>query len=954
MKAHLRASAVAAVAVAEAVSAYGFEPDAQRVIHPVRDRIQVESLNGTWDFRFAGEETWRTCRVPGTWETQGFLRPRYQSGQADMTGCYHRVFNADPRWKGRHVILRFDGVLHEYDVRVNGQDVGGGVASYCLHQFDITDALRDGENALDVTVRNKGYSSGFNRCDDWDFAGITRDVGLFSVADEYIEDIVFRTKVDANADAEAEIRVKLASFRDFPKGGRLNAFLSDPERRHVADFTAEAKAGETVFRGRLEQPALWTAETPNLYFLTVELADASGAVVQRDEQKVGIREVRVEGKRLLVNNRPVKLRGVCLNETDPIVGRAFGSRDFRDRLALMKGAHVNYIRTAHYTFAPAFYELAAEMGFYLVNEVPLASCGRGILGDAAAVPYMRDRTVRAVRRDRNCPAVIMWSVGNEHPYYPETVGPMLDLVKEMDPTRPRTLPHPQAISESDERKREFFRIIRGRIEVLAAHYHAPNRLERLMEFTDLPIVQTEFGHAMGNGFNDFQDNVEQFMRTDQLAGGSVWLWHDQGVLHGEEDLEAYDRAAGKWPPTPYKPNLGTITPEFMGVWTDPRHFIDTHGEHGTDGVVYANGYPKESWQLVRKMYSPVTVTTNGAGGVTVRNLFDFRSLAGYRLVWNGGEAALSAPAHGEEVVAAVAREGEPFLRLRALDPSGASVYETSFRTTVPSKPPYGLAEAPELGELAKRILLKVGRKDGICSLCRLGKVQEIAAKGKDAKARKNNRLHDWRPYLLKPVVSEIRKKDDVRSTFACTWYRNDDPHAAESFTADFTAKRNRDGTWKLSYVLHAPKESLSKLQEIGFAFGSETATRVDWDGLGPWTSTPGKNMHAVPGIWSLHRDDISFDGNRSDVRWAMLSDGRTGFAVVPLGGGEVSFENVGGTAYVSYNVHVVGYGSKFGDGRGLMPIAGKKFSGTFEYRAVRPVGLAECVPDRPFFRHYGW
>ena len=169
---------VLAASVWCAAAAYGFVPDAQRVIHPVRDRIQLTSLNGTWDFRFRGEGEWRTCRVPGTWQTEGLLLPRYQSGSPDMTGCYHRVFNADPRWRGRHVILRFDGVLHEYDVRVNGKDVGGGVAAYCLHQFDITDALREGRNDLDVTVRNKGYSSGFNRCDDWDFAGIVRDVEI--------------------------------------------------------------------------------------------------------------------------------------------------------------------------------------------------------------------------------------------------------------------------------------------------------------------------------------------------------------------------------------------------------------------------------------------------------------------------------------------------------------------------------------------------------------------------------------------------------------------------------------------------------------------------------------------------------------------------------------------------------------------------------------------------------
>ena len=85
---------------------------AERIVYPVRDRLLLESLNGTWDFRFAGESDWRSCVVPGCWETQGLAWPSYSTGISAMTGCYHRVFAYNPEWKGRHVFLRFDGVMY--------------------------------------------------------------------------------------------------------------------------------------------------------------------------------------------------------------------------------------------------------------------------------------------------------------------------------------------------------------------------------------------------------------------------------------------------------------------------------------------------------------------------------------------------------------------------------------------------------------------------------------------------------------------------------------------------------------------------------------------------------------------------------------------------------------------------------------------------------------------------
>ena len=936
---------------------------AERQVYPVRDRMVLESLNGTWDFRFAGETDWRKCAVPGCWQTQGFARPSYSTDITAMTGEYRRVFAYNPAWKGRHVFIRFDGVMYGYSLSLNGRTVGEADSAYNLHQFDITEFLKAGENVLDVTVVTDNAFAGFDQCDDWSFGGIQRDVDIFTLGDAYIEDVAFRSRIDAADDADIELRVSLGAFGEFPEGARLNAFIADREWRHVADFTAEAKSGETVFRARLEQPALWTAETPVLHNLVVELAAGDGSVIQRSAECVGIREVRVDGKRILVNNRPVKLHGVCLNEIDPIVGRAFGYADFRRRMELMKRCHVNFIRTAHYPFAPVFYELAAEMGFYLADEIPIASGGRVILGEESTAPALIDRAARTVRRDKNCPAIVIWSVGNENPYTENTVGPVLDLVKKMDPTRPRLLPHPRELTQGGERLDWFLKATKGRTELFSGHYLGGEAIDRLLEkVTDRPIVQTEYGHAMGNGFDVFQPRTLQFWAHERLAGVSVWDWHDQGVRIDEEDMD-YFRTNGHWPRVKAKPRLDAMPPEYQGVWIDPRHFVDSHGSHGSDGVVYANGYPKESWQLVRKLFSPVTVSESD-GGVIVSNRFDFVSLAGWTLRWNGGEKPLSAPPRGSETVAAVPRAGDPFFKLSVVDPSGSCAYETAFRTAVAAPVPFRAVAAPDAAAFARRIMLKVGRKDGICSLSRRGIAESKITGAKQSveaweKISGNmlHRLHAWRPYLVAPEVCGMRRAADGSWAFSCKWRRGGNGEDAdEFFKADFTAACENDGTWNVRYVLYAPEKSLAWFTEVGFAFDAgEAAARVDWDGLGPWTATADKDMHSVPGVWRLHKDDICFDGNRGDVRWAFASDGLRGVAVVPDGSGRVSFENVEGRVVMSVNVHVTGYGSKSGDGVGTAPLDGARFSGGFAFCvAEAKLPLPAVVADRPFSRCYGW
>ena len=154
---------------------------------------------------------------------------------------------------------------------------------------------------------------------------------------------------------------------------------------------------------------------------------------------MGIRDIHIDGFNLKINHKPVLLRGVCLNEIDPKLGRALTYKERRQQLEMIKAANINFIRTAHYPFNHEFYELCDEMGFYVCNEIPFGSRGAAYLKQEEYLPNLKARADATLRRDKNHPSVIIWSLGNENPYTP-IVEELLKFVKEKDPSRPRGLP----------------------------------------------------------------------------------------------------------------------------------------------------------------------------------------------------------------------------------------------------------------------------------------------------------------------------------------------------------------------------------------------------------------------------------------------------------------------------------------------------------------------------------
>lgn len=569
---HLLAAAVVSASTAFAL---GAEPR----FYPVRDRALVTSLDGEWSFELDGKKG--SIQVPGNWETQGWKVPQYGCVVDDKTGVYRRRFGWNPLWEGRRVVLRFDGVLFSYEATVNGRFVGGSDRAFNMAQFDITDALVNGENVIEVAVRSRTKDSSwlFDTNDCWGLCGIFRDVEMFSIPTEaWIEDVVFTTK-GKTWNAKVEV------------GG-------------PAKGSAKARA---ELRGA-DKIEMWTPDAPNLYDLVVVL-ELEGKEIQRVVERVGFRDVETRKDGLYVNGERVFIKGMNWNEIDPFEGRAISFETFYRNMALMKSVGVNTIRTAHYPFSPRFYEIADSMGFWVIDEVPLASRGRDILKRGEMRGEVIARTEETIRRDKNHPSVLLWSIGNET-WMTQNSIEALKYAKAKDPTRPLVVPMigSQMMRWLPEQERNFDF---GRyVDIYSGHYLGIEDMKKAMALVDKPIMETEFAHV-SKGFDIFEPSLK-LMRENpgKWVGGCVWCWRDQAILTDGKTFAGF--GGGQ---TPWNDGQRKGTKATQGKWLQDGRLYDSWGPAATDGILFPDMSPKPAFWRVRKEYLGRSSPAVSGGGI---------------------------------------------------------------------------------------------------------------------------------------------------------------------------------------------------------------------------------------------------------------------------------------------------------------------------------------------------
>ncbi|HYQ65199.1 glycoside hydrolase family 2 TIM barrel-domain containing protein [Actinophytocola sp.] len=516
----------------------------------------VRSLDGEWriamadlpehvpaGFQADGYDTsrWRKVTVPHTWQTDGLDHPIFRNIATEIqpddpphvprdvnpTAAYTRDFDVPADWTRRATFLRFEGVTSGYLVWVNGRYVGYDQGGYTPAEFDISAALRPGHNRLAVQVHRWTAGSYLEDYDQWRYAGIFRDVNVYTTPSTFLQDATLRTDLDAAyTDATLTAAVELGHKAGGTTGRhRVTASLRDPRGREVGrTSTVVDVTGPTTAQLALpvRDPAKWSDETPNLYTVVLTLTGPDGRVTHTTSDTVGFREIEIRDRVLLVNGKRVLFKGVNRAETDPEHGRHVPRAAQRHDVALMKRLNLNAVRTSHYPSDPYFYDLADSRGLWIDDEVDIETHDHEncAVWCEANQPEWRaaflDRLVAMVERDKNHPSVFMWDTGNEAGLGAHHFA-MADWLAANEPTRPKY--HQSNNPDGDA----------PYADVWGPRYPSPERFAQQAETTTKPLIFGEYAHAMGNSLGNFREFWDIIRAHPQTQGGFIWDWAEQSI-----------------------------------------------------------------------------------------------------------------------------------------------------------------------------------------------------------------------------------------------------------------------------------------------------------------------------------------------------------------------------------------------------------------------------------------
>lgn len=555
------------------------------------DCPQVLNLNGDWKFRYHNrpeeveerctadgfnDSKWDDIAVPGNWTVQGYDKPHYTNVQMpwphqppfvpeeNPTGVFRRTFEIDKSLAGRRFILHFSGVESCFFVYVNGVEVGMSKDSRTCAEFDVTPFVRTGENSLAVIVIRWSDGSVLEDQDHWWMAGIYRDVYLYHTGKEYIADVFAKTKlVNDYTDGVLEVQVDAGfSAAIHPAGYTALVRLYDAAGKAVLEKpeAIELVANKGIPVGfkkiAVPAPALWSAEAPNLYRLTVTLLDPAGKAVESTGCDIGFKSVELKGGNILINGKPVKFFGVNRHDHDPIHGKTVPFEMMKRDVELMKSFNFNAVRTCHYPNDPRFCSLCDHYGLYVIDEtnVECHAFYDFITDDPEWLPAMMERVTRMVVRDKNHPCVFEWSLGNESGIG-ANFGGMAGWIRRYDPTR---LVHYEGAMRKHVWERDewsSWETLEGLntdiTDSVCPMYPSFEAVDKYLAHNDpRPFIMCEYTHAMGNSNGSLVHYFELFRRERRMQGGFIWDWVDQGLEKTDAQGRKFYAYGGDFGDTP--------------------------------------------------------------------------------------------------------------------------------------------------------------------------------------------------------------------------------------------------------------------------------------------------------------------------------------------------------------------------------------------------------------------
>ena len=586
------------------------------------------SLNGTWKFEFA--KNYEVCdkdfyrldrdcksfddiKVPAHIQLEGYDKIMYVNTQypwdgheaiepgeipakENPVGNYVKYFTVPSFMKEGPVYISFQGVESGFAIWLNGEYVGYSEDSFTPSEFDLTPFIKDGENKLAVQVFK--WTSG-SWCEDQDFfrfSGIFREVYLYTVPKTHIRDLRIQTLLDDDY-KDATLVIDM----DVIGSGLVQMTLSDDDADILNKVAVEE--GMNHMEVHVREPKLWSAESPYLFDLQLNVFGETGRLSEVIKEKVGFRSFEMKDGMMHINGKRIVFKGVNRHEFSSSTGRVLSEEDILKDIITIKQNNINAIRTSHYPNQTYFYRLCDIFGLYVIDETNLETHGTWqtpiqimkLKDDSYAVPGDRpeftdnviDRAHSMFERDKNHPSILIWSLGNES-YGGSNLRKMQDKFHEWDSTR---LVHYEGV----------FNDRRVDLSDMESTMYAPVKAikEWLKDHKEKPYINCEYMHAMGNSCGAMSKYTELAYEEPLFQGGFIWDYIDQAIT--------------------IRDNRGI---EFEGYGGD---FDDrpNDGSFSGDGICYSkNREPSPKMQEVKHDYQNIKITFEGDKAIIEnRNLF---------------------------------------------------------------------------------------------------------------------------------------------------------------------------------------------------------------------------------------------------------------------------------------------------------------------------------------------
>ena len=638
---------------------------------PDESKAEYINLNGTWKFKYvAGIETssswfnktatpgasefqaknyddskWDNIRVPLSWEMANYGKPVYtnvgypfsnnppnaNTGMSDYgvtdhnaTGFYRRTITIPETWKDKRVFVHFDGVYSAAVVWVNGKYVGYSQDSNTDAEFDITGFVTTGDNQLSVRVYRWCDGSYLEGQDMWHLSGIHRDVYLVATPKVFVADHYITSSLNSDATSGSmSVKLTVDNRNNVSANKTLQVSLLDRDGKQIATgtqtYSGTAKAEKTVTLNSLSNLHPWSAEDPYLYTVVVSQKDENGAEEMAFSTKYGFKTVKISGTQLLVNGKRIFVKGVNTQDTHPEYGRAIDMETMLKDIKMMKQANVNTIRTSHYPRQPKMYAMMDAFGMYCVNEANVeCHYNQGLASDNSWKTAITDREVRMVKRDRNHPSVLFWSLGNECGAASDFSSAKTEM-KKYDSRPIFYCNEDNNVSYSDLHSNMYPTVDATSSKSSGAY--------------GKPYFICEYAHAMGQAVGNLKEYWDVIENSNGIIGGCIWDWVDQSVYDPARLVNGQKKSANGF-----------------NYWVSGYDYNSTSGvNQGFQGNFLNNGIvtPDRTWtgklSEVKKVYQYVKFSdfNTSANSVNIANKYAFMPISsdnfeiGYRVMKDG-------------------------------------------------------------------------------------------------------------------------------------------------------------------------------------------------------------------------------------------------------------------------------------------------------------------------------